>query len=284
MSGWLSRRLRHPMTAGMDVDDPRTTELRRSIIRSKRFLARLYGEWYDLIRNRLPAGDGLVIELGSGGGFMKERIPELVTTDVLALEGVDRELPPDGGLPFDDDALRAIVMTDVLHHIGAPARFFAEAARTVRPGGAIVMIEPWVTPWSRFVYRRFHSEPFRPEAEQWEFPARGPLSGANGALPWILFVRDRARFEREFPAWAIGAIEPLMPFAYLLSGGVSLRSLVPGWTYGPCRALERALGPAGRRAAMFALIALTRRPERPATVPPCRSLPMSAIRPASLAE
>jgi hypothetical protein len=42
-----------------------------------------------------------------------------------------------------------------------------------------------------------------PDAADWSFPAVGPLSGANGALPWILFERDRARFEREFPQWVI---------------------------------------------------------------------------------
>jgi SAM-dependent methyltransferase len=259
MKAWLQQQLQHPLTAGMDVDDPRTTERRRSIIRSKPFLYRLYQEWYELIRRRLPAGEGEAIELGSGAGFMKEHIPGLITTDVLPLEGVDQVLPMDGRLPYADGSLRAIVMTDVLHHIGTPVQFFAEATRTVRPGGAIVMIEPWVTRWSTFVYRRFHSEPFRPDADQWEFPSSGPLSGANGALPWMMFVRDRARFEREIPAWSIDAIEPLMPLAYLLSGGVSLRSLAPGWAYGPCRLAERALGPVGRRSAMFALVILTRR-------------------------
>ena len=258
--GPIGRWLQHPLTAGMDVDDPRTTELRRQIIRSKRFLTRLYIEWYDRIRARLPAGEGGVVELGSGAGFIKDRIPEAITTDVMPLEGVDMVLPADGRLPFGDGALRAIGMTDVLHHISAPARFLAEAARAVRPGGAIVMIEPWVTGWSRFIYRRFHSEPFRPDAEQWEFPATGPLSGANGALPWMMFVRDRVRFDREFPKWCIASIEPLMPFAYLLSGGVSMRALCPGWMYRPWRAFERALGGAGRRAAMFALITLERRP------------------------
>jgi len=45
-----------------------------------------------------------------------------------------------------DGSLRAIVMTDVLHHIPNVESFFAEAARCVRPGGVIVMIEPWLTP------------------------------------------------------------------------------------------------------------------------------------------
>ncbi len=255
MAGFLTRWLQHPLTAGLDVDDPETTSRRRAIIRGKRFLSRLYSEWYDLIRARLPSGAGDVVELGSGAGFLKERIPGAVTTDVFPVEGVDLVLPPDGRLPFPDGAVKAVVMTDVLHHIPAPRALFREAARAVRPGGAMVMIEPWVSPWSRFVYGRLHSEPFRPEAETWEFPSTGPLSGANGALPWILFHRDRARLEKEFPEWRIAAVEPLMPVAYLLSGGVSMRALCPGWMYGPCRAVERALGPG---AAMFALIVLDR--------------------------
>lgn len=263
MRSRLRRWLQHPLTAGLDVDDPRTTQRRRAIIREKAFLSRLYEEWYDLVRTRIPGGGGLVIELGSGAGFMKERIPGLIATDVLVVEGVDRVLPAQGPWPFADGALRAVVMTDVLHHIGDPRGFFREATRTVRPGGAVVMIEPWVTPWSASVYRRLHSEPFRPESETWEFPSSGPLSGANGALPWIIFQRDRQRFNQEFPDWSVAAIEPLMPLAYLLSGGVSLRSFAPGWAYRFCRALERPLERLGGAAAMFALIVLERGPAGP---------------------
>jgi len=259
MHSLLSHLFQHPLTFDMDVDDPRTTERRRKIIRSKRFLCRLYEEWYDLVYSQIPSGDGYVIELGSGAGFMKERIPGLITTDVLPVAWVDCVLSPDGRLPFGDGTLKAIVMTDVLHHLNQPRHFFREATRTVKPNGAIVTIEPWMTQWSRFVYRRLHSEPFRPDAEQWEFPNHGPLSGANGALPWILFERDRSQFEHEFPEWSISCIEPLMPFAYLFSGGVSLRSFAPGWAYGSCRAIERFICDIEQRFAMFAFILLIRR-------------------------
>ena len=39
-------------------------------------------------------------------------------------------------------------------------------------------------------------------------------SGANGALPWILFTARSRQFEREFPQWSVELIEPLMPFRY----------------------------------------------------------------------
>jgi SAM-dependent methyltransferase len=161
-------------------------------------------------------------------------------------------------LPLGARSLRAIVMTDVLHHIPQSRQFLAEAARCVRAGGRLVMIEPWVSTWSSFVYSRLHHEPFEPDAADWAFPAGGPLSAANTALPWIIFQRDRARFEREFPEWRLIGTRPFMPFRYLLSGGVSARGLTPAWTFGLWRGLEALLEPWMERLGMFAHIVLER--------------------------
>jgi SAM-dependent methyltransferase len=232
--------------------------LRREIIRSKRFLRRIYEEWYAAIAAAQPPCDGPVLELGSGAGFLSEFIPGLITSELFATPGAALVMDAHT-MPLREGCLRAIVMTNVLHHLARPRRFFAEAARCVKPGGAMVMIEPWVTSWGRWVYTHLHHEPFVPEAPRWEFPQSGPLSGANGALPWILFVRDRDRFERDFPMWAVRTIRPIMPFRYLISGGVSLRSLVPGWSFTAWRALETCMSPWLDRWGMFAQIALDRR-------------------------
>ena len=55
--------------------------------------------------------------------------------------------------------------------------------------------------------------------------------GANASLPWILFKRDRSKCDSEFPAWNIGRVQPMMPFCCLESGGVTMRSLMPGWSF-----------------------------------------------------
>jgi SAM-dependent methyltransferase len=247
----------HPLTRGLDLDDPATTGLRRRIIEDKPLLRDIYTEWYTAIARSLPPGPGDVLELGSGPGFLAELVSGLISSDTFRCPGI--RLVADGRhLPFAPGTLRAIVMTNVLHHLPDPRRFFAEAATCVRPGGVMAMVEPWVTPWSRLVYTRLHHEPFEPEADRWEFPSTGPLSGANGALPWILFDRDRLQFEREFPQWSIGSISPSMPFRYLLSGGVSLRNLMPGWSSTFWRGLEGAMGSWASRMAMFATIVLRR--------------------------
>lgn len=171
------------------------------------------------------------------------------------MPGVDRVVDA-RQLPFADGALNAIVMTDVFHHIPDVRRFLREASRCLRPGGKVVMIEPWRTPWSEWVYTRLHPEPFLPAVEGWELPEGGPLSVANGALPWMVFARDRGCFAGEYPELCIRTIRPLMPLAYLVSGGVSLRSLLPGAAYPWVRRFERWLDEG--RAGMFALIELER--------------------------
>lgn len=254
MRKWLA----HPRTRGLDVDDPHTTELRRRIIREKGFLRQLYQEWYGAVAAALPPAGAPALELGSGAGFLKEFVPGLITSDLFCGSGLDVLLDA-SALPFADGSLRGIVLIDVLHHVPEPRRFFAEAARCVRPEGVVVMIEPWVTPWSRWVYGRLHHEPFEPDAARWELTPGSPLSGANTALPHILFARDRDQFQREFPMWEIRTLKPIMPFRYLLSGGVSMRSLMPGNTYDFWRDLEALLGPWMDSLAMFAQIVLRRR-------------------------
>lgn len=248
----LGRLLQHPLTRGLSVDDPRTTLLRRQIIKDKPFLQKIYAEWYLAIAGALAEHNRDVLELGSGAGFFREYCPEVITSEVFETPGVNI-IADACNLPFNNDSLDAIVMTDVFHHIPDVGLFLTEATRCIRSGGKIIMIEPWRTAWSEWVYTNLHSEPFIPQGT-WKIPESGPLSGANGALPWIVFERDRALFSQQFPQWRITGITPLMPIAYLLSGGVSMRSLMPGLMYRPIRALEKLIGQ--QHGAMFALIEL----------------------------
>lgn len=121
------------------------------------------------------------------------------------------------------------------------------------------MIEPWVSTWSRPIYTHLHHEPFVPDSKDWTFPSSGPLSGANGALPWIIFQRDQREFEAEFRGLEIQTVRPFMPFRYLVSGGVSMRQLMPEATFPLWRKLESWLHPWPNHWSMFALIHLTRR-------------------------
>ena len=247
----------YPSTRGMDLDDPKLTGKRREILREKKFLNRIYQDWYNAIMQNVPPSQGRILELGSGAGFLKDLYPDIIQSEIFWLPNIHVML--DGCyLPFANCSLRAIVMSDVLHHIPRPRQFFSEACRCLQIGGVIVMIEPWFTPWSNWVYHNLHHEPFNPNAAKWEFPSTGPLSSANGALPWIIFERDRDIFSREFPQLSIQCKQTMMPIRYLISGGISMRGLAPGWTYDFWKTCEGLLTPWMEKLGMFALIVLKR--------------------------
>lgn len=256
----------HPLTRKIDLDSPEMTLRRRQIIQEKSFLRKFYHECYLSIAQSLPNdAAGPILELGSGSGFLKEYIPNLITSEIIKIPDVD--IIFDGAkLPFSTNALAGIVMIDVLHHIPNAASFLSDAVNCLKPGGIIIMIEPWATPWSGFFYRHLHHEPFDQSAKNWKIPNGGPLSQANSALPWIIFERDREKFEDEFPQFHIQEIFLNFPFCYLLSGGISLRTSLPGELYTVVRKLENLTRPWMNSVAMFAKIILRHKiPNSPLT-------------------
>ncbi|MEN8128258.1 MAG: class I SAM-dependent methyltransferase [Planctomycetota bacterium] len=235
-----------------DLDNPSATRLHAEIINSKGFLKKLYVDFYRILKNKLPESAKTIVELGSGGGFIKEVIPSALTSDVLEVSGLDHVFSA-LNMPFEDASVDAFVMIDVLHHIPDPEQFFREADRCLIPDGKIIMIEPANTPWSRFIYKNFHHEEFDLEAG-WTLGASGPLSQANGAIPWIIFNRDRKKFLDCFPVFEILEIKNHTPVRYLLSGGFTLRQLVPSWTYGFFKIVEHLISPAKNITGMFQTI------------------------------
>lgn len=238
--------------APAELDSPELTARRAELIVGHPYLRRLYERWYRSLLGRLPEVPGLCLEIGSGGGFLKEVAPEVVTSDVMPLPNADLVIDA-ATLPFEDGSLRAVLATNVLHHVPDIAAFLRECERCLAVGGRLVAIEPWPTAWSRFVYRRLHHEPFD-ELRDWTLPPGGPLTAANGALPWIVLVRDRAEFLRSFPRLRIVAIEPTMPVSYLACGGLGRAWRLPGWSFDLIRAIESPFD----RLGIFARIALER--------------------------
>jgi SAM-dependent methyltransferase len=208
---------------------------RREIIQKKPLMRAVYERWYrEVMKGFL---EGVVVELGSGAGFLKELYPNVITTDVLDLPFVDKVC--DGmSLPFADASVDRFVMIDVFHHVADSGAFLREMSRCLKVGGTIVMIEPSRTLWARFVWTFLHHEPYDPKAG-WTMRGDSPLTCANSALPWIVFVRDRKIFNKKFPELSLDVIRTHTPFAYLASGGFTLPQLVPSFLSPLVFALDR---------------------------------------------
>jgi SAM-dependent methyltransferase len=239
-----------------NLDDPDNILIIREIIRRKRFLVETYKSFYrDLLaKSGGVFSDKRVIELGSGASFLKRLNPHVITSDILPYEGVDCVFSG-MEMPMNDGSIDAFLMIDVLHHIKDSRIFLREASRCLKLGGKIVMIEPANTVWSRIIYRSFHHEPFETSGD-WGFEEGGPISGANMAIPWIIFCRDRDVFRQEFSQFRICSITTHTPLRYLISGGLSLRQLLPSFMYPVVRFIEKLLTPLNRYIGLFMTIEL----------------------------
>jgi ubiquinone/menaquinone biosynthesis C-methylase UbiE len=47
-------------------------------------------------------------------------------------------------IPFEDSTFDCVVMCCVLHHLHTPETFFTEAKRILKPGGVLIVGDPWM--------------------------------------------------------------------------------------------------------------------------------------------
>ena len=236
-----------------DLDDPNASLAHRDIILKKPFLKRLYNDWYLIfIIKSKEIKNGKYLEIGSGGGFLKDVFPEVITSDILTLPNVDLIFTAEE-IPFKEDELASIVMLNVFHHIPKPHLFLKEAQRTLIKGGKIIMTEPANSSLARFIYKRFHHEPFD-EKGQREIKAGNPLSNSNQALPYIYFERDLDLFKKDFPSLKINSINYHSPFSYIISGGVSRSAMLPFFMYNFVKGIEWLFSPFYKQIGLFCTI------------------------------
>jgi SAM-dependent methyltransferase len=220
----------------------------RSIINRKPLLKKSYLEFYRNFKSDVATvpslTNGKVLELGSGGGFLKSYLVDIITSDVYE-QVADLKIDAQQ-LPFADGEVRAIFMASVLHHIPNVKAFFCEADRVLTKGGVCAIIEPSNTLFAKFFYAKLHHEPFLPHAKHWEFTQNDAMLDSNQALSWIVFERDIDVFRSEFPNLIIEKKYFLSTWEYFFSGGVNYSALVPSFMYSAITILAYILRPLDR--------------------------------------
>jgi SAM-dependent methyltransferase len=228
-------------------------------IRKNRFLEAIYRDFYARILREIPAHEfPRTLELGSGGGFLAEVAPHVITSECVSVPGVQRVVDActvaDAFAPGELDAICAL---NVFHHLPDVTGFLRGASKVLRPGGRAVLVEPWFTPLGQWFHRVLHHEPSVSDPDFWGVVGAGRLSAANTRLPTSVFRDSDERFRREFPALAIVRREPFHKWLYLLSGGLAFNTQVPGRVARRLIEWDRRL-PGDRLLGIFALIVVER--------------------------
>lgn len=228
----LQNLLKEPRLANIEIGSPDWFRLQKEIILSRPLLRHHYDLWYSKMladeKTVSPAAPGKILEIGSGGGYLKEVRSSVVTSDVVP--GIADETIDARALPFADHSLRAIFVTNAFHHIPDVEKFLSEADNKLIPGGVLSMIDPAATPFARIFWTYFHPEPFVPDSPTWTFDSHHHMGSSNQALSWIVFKRDLVRFEKLFPRLKLEKLEYLPWFSYFVTGGVTRKNIFPTWS------------------------------------------------------
>jgi SAM-dependent methyltransferase len=199
-------------------------------------------DFFERIKGNMAPGKAS-LEVGGGPGFFKQHAPEVISSDLILCPWHDLSCDAQQ-LPFPDGMSDNVVGLDVLHHIPDPMHFLSETTRVLRPGGRLVLIEPWISPLGYLVNRFFMSEDLNFQWHPGEPIDLGnkkkkPFDG-NPAIPFLLFGRDAKHLPELLPTLKLLQVERFGFLAYLLSLGFRNASLLPGWAYGFVHSLETA--------------------------------------------
>lgn len=188
-----------------------------------------------------------IFEIGSGTSPLKLFYPQVVTSDILKLDYLDHVFDCQEIDRYDaiaEGSIDIMTMTNVLHHIKDPLTFLKRAAVKLRPGGEIVMIEPYMSALSYPIYKLLHHEPVdfsiaRPVLDAVE----GPLSSSNQAIPHMLFVTRPDWLAELSQQYDISDIrfDYFSGVSYPASGGISRLSYLPHPLYRGLFHADRAL-------------------------------------------
>ncbi|MDZ4712994.1 MAG: methyltransferase domain-containing protein [bacterium] len=195
----------------------------------KKILRVIYEEWYTKIIGVMSNVEGKTVELGAGSGNFKEYFPETISADIENCDWLDMCFDAHN-MPFKDKGLSNIVMIDVLHHLYNPVMFLEEAGRVLKKGGRLIMLEPYPSPFSLIIYKKYHPEPFEFTEDYFsktEIQNKDPWH-SNQAIPYLIFFKHIRKFRSVFgETFKIDIKEKLSFILYPASGGFENKSMIP---------------------------------------------------------
>ena len=260
---FLSSLIREPSLKGVDMDGPDRIHVHRQLLNNKPLLRRVFKEFHALfweVDNAQFSASGIRLELGAGVAAMRENYPQVWATDIVEWQGLDKVIDAQK-MDLEAASVRTIYGQNCFHHFPQPELFFEECVRVLKPGGGIILLEPYYGPIAELIFKRlFTTEGFDKNADSWRTPQDGPMSGANQALSYIVFTRDRAEFHTKYPQLEI--IDQKLctnHLSYLLSGGLNFRQLMPNWASGLLTALQYIVSPLNRWIALHHVVVIRKK-------------------------
>lgn len=216
---------------------------KQKIIHSKKFLKIFYEKNYLFVKkysDKLSKKKIKFIELGAGPSFIEKYIPNFIKTDLVKSKNINLIVNATK-LPFKKNSIDIFFLNFVMHHINDIKKLFEEMNYCLKKNGFIILIEPNKSIWATFVWKYLHHEGYDVKAG-WKNDFANP-DEANSAIPWIVFERDKKKFNKLFKNLKIIKKEYFSFLDYILTGGTGKLQLAPNFIINIFQYIEILLKP-----------------------------------------
>jgi SAM-dependent methyltransferase len=180
------------------------------------------------------------VELGSGLANIKEVIPDCLRTNSFPNPWIDQIENP-YSLSFANGVVSDLILFEEFMHLRHPGTALREFERVLRPGGRLIVFDPFISLLGLIVFSISQREPIGWRDEIiWNAPAGWSVKdsddyAAQGNATRIFFGRLAPSLLKN---WNMICRKRLAALAYVTSGGYSSRSLYPERFYPQIRALD----------------------------------------------
>lgn len=210
----------------------------------KPLLRAIYDDFYRIIVEQIDQNlNGKIVELGSGIGNLKTKVPQCITTDIFENEWID-QTENAYTLSFDDNSVSNLILFDVWHHLEYPGDVLNEFNRVLTKSGRVIIFDPDMGLLGRLVYGVFHHEPIGTFKKiNWNKTnnisfEKLPYYAAQGHANKI-FVGSS--FKSKLDNWNIKLVHRMSKLSYVASGGYSGKQLYGDKFYGTMKKVDSIL-------------------------------------------
>ena len=164
------------------------------------------------------------VEIGAGIGVTRDYIKtnNIELTDCYYHPWIDRVVDA-MKLPYEDNSIDFLILSNVIHHVASPVLFFEAANRVLRKKGFILINDVKCSLVVRILFRILNHEGYSYDLDIFD----RALLVNKPDLPWSannavcdLLFSDQERFQKE-TGLKIIEDKPVEFFVFLLSGGIS---------------------------------------------------------------
>ncbi len=216
-------------------EDTSDVDLSKAVWKKRPALREIYHDWYRRIVPYLDK-DKICLELSAGSGNFLSFYPHCINSDIRMSKYVDVVMSSTN-IPVEDASVNRLVVVDGVHHYNDVYKFFEEAQRVLKKNGLLIMVEPYISPFSYIIRKLFHHEGI----DMGSVDINSKAIESNMAIPTILFRKKPEEFRQRFPSFDILKVESFEYLVYPLSGGFREHGIMPDWILPIFRKLEKLL-------------------------------------------